>query len=359
MKREKKEMEFCENTLKPILEAMPHIERLKYTHGNMEFGKDLTFSYVNPLNQRINVGWQAKWGDIKGSSTTLISKIVDQIRTAFGTSYDNKPYDTKLYLNELYLVCSGKFRGNAIKIIEDILERKYNVHFLDGSDIADLRKKVTAHKTKEKIETERALNALLIELDQNINWAKEIYRDTEKTVQNKKHYLSRFRLNCLEKVLELDIDDKWIRDEATIQWQILTVRNKNLDEIGLVLTSDEHKQKMKRDLGKNLREDTRRLEKFKEYITSYLKSAYVQNRPMCIFSNFFMHAKSTKMPFLQRTQHSTCPLEKTNNTFPFRLSEAKKQETSSQYSTPMGRSAPHKNNVRHTTPTRPTKTMHA
>jgi hypothetical protein len=148
MKRKKKEMEFCENTLKPILEAMPHIEHLKYRHGKMEFGKDFTFSYVNPLNQRINVGWQAKWGDIKGSSTTLISKIVDQIRTAFGTSYNNKPHDTKLCLNELYLVCSGKFTDNAIKIIEDELERKYNVHFLDGSDIADLRKK--SHRPQNK-----------------------------------------------------------------------------------------------------------------------------------------------------------------------------------------------------------------
>lgn len=250
----------------------PYIENLRYRHGNVEFGKDFTFSYVNPLNQRINVGLQAKWGDIKGSSTSLINEIVSQIEVAFKVPYKNKPDVVEFYLNELYLVCSGKFRDNANEIIEKTLEKNYNVRFLDGSDITDLSKKVTIRKTKEKAETKRMLNALLIELDQNIKVAKEIDRKTEKLIQNQQHFLNRFRLNCLEKVLELDIDDKLLLNKAVIQWQNLTIRNKNLDEIGLLVTSGEEKEKMKRDIWETIKGDSRRLEKFKEYITSYLDS---------------------------------------------------------------------------------------
>ncbi len=97
---------------------IPHIFNLKYRHNNMEFGKDFTFSYFNPLNQRVNVGFQAKWGDIRGSSTSLIREIVDQIKVAFKVPYKNKPDDKQLYLNELYIVCSGEFKNNAIEIID-------------------------------------------------------------------------------------------------------------------------------------------------------------------------------------------------------------------------------------------------
>ena len=61
MKRSKKEIDFCKKELKPILKALgPQILNLRYRHGNLEFGKDFTFSYVNPLNERVNVGFQAK-----------------------------------------------------------------------------------------------------------------------------------------------------------------------------------------------------------------------------------------------------------------------------------------------------------
>lgn len=232
-RRKKKEVEFCEKTLEPLFEPMsPYISNLRYRHGNMEFGKDFTFSYINALNQRVNVGIQAKWGDIKGSSKSLISGIVDQIKVAFKVPYKNKPEGQELYLNELYIVCSGEYKHNAIEIIERALEKNYNVHFLDRSDITDLRKKVAIRKTREKAETKRALGALLIELAQNIEMAKKIDRDSEEHIQKKRHFLTRYRLNCLEKVLELDVDDKWILDDGVILWNNLTIQNNLLDEIG-------------------------------------------------------------------------------------------------------------------------------
>lgn len=238
----------------------------------MEFGKDFTFSYINPLNQRVNVGLQAKWGDIKGSSKALIGEIVNQSITAFKVPYKNKPNDQELFLNELYIVCSGEYKNNAITIIERALDKNYNVHFLDGSDIVTLRNKLTTRKTNEKIVTKRALNALLIELDQNIKTAKEIDRDMEEYIQKEKHFLIGYRLNCLEKMLELDIDDKWMLDEALIQWRNLTIDNTLINQILLVLSGSKWKEEKKNVLWNNVKKDIEGLANFREYVASYLES---------------------------------------------------------------------------------------
>ena len=273
MKRRKEEIEFCIKTLKPLLEAMsPHISNLRYRHGNMEFGKDFTFSYINPLNQRVNVGFQAKWGDIKGSSTSLIREVVDQCKVAFKVPYKNKPDGQELFLNELYIVCSGEFKNNAIEIIGRALEKNFNVLFLDGSDIADLRNKVLIRKTKEKTETKRALNAILLELDQNNEMAKNIRALADEYIEKKKHFLTRYRLNCLEKMLELDIDDRKILDTAVILWRNLTIQNNLLNEIALVVTSEELRKKVKRTVWENAKNDIKGIENLKKYVASYLDS---------------------------------------------------------------------------------------
>lgn len=274
MVRDAKEVKFCKQTLHPLLEAMrPHIINLRYRHGNTEFGKDFTFSYVNPLNQRINVGIQAKWGDIKGSSRSLVREIVDQVKVAFKVPYKNAPQGEKLYLNELYIVCSGKYTNNAIEIIERTLEKDFNAHFLDGSNIEDLERKVLARKTREKVETMRTLNALLIELNHNLKRAKEIDDHMEEYIKKRKHFLINFRLNCLERALQLDIDDKWILDEATIQWNNLTIDNNLLDQIRVVLAAPEKwREERKRLLWKNIKSDIKGLNNFRKYVASYVES---------------------------------------------------------------------------------------
>lgn len=271
MKRKPEEVEFCKKTLEPLFEAMsPHLENIRYRHGSMEFGKDFTFSYVNPLNQRINVGVQAKWGDIKGSSTSLISEIVAQIEVAFKVPYKNKPDGQELYINELYIICSGKYTNNAIEIIEKTLAKNFNVHFLDGSDITYLQNKIALQRTTEKIEKKRALNALLIELDQNLATAKEIDDAMGKLIEEKKHFITSFRLNCLQRVLEIDVEDKLILDEAAIQWERLTMRNNLLDEIRLAFATEEQKKKSKETLWGMVKDDIKRIQNFREYVASYL-----------------------------------------------------------------------------------------
>jgi hypothetical protein len=272
MTRKTKEIDFCKNILKPLLEGMSdRPENVRYRHGDpTEFGKDFTFSYVNPLNRRINAGVQAKWGDIKGKSTSLIGQIVNQIETAFAVPYKNKPDDAELYLNELYLWCSGKYTTNAITIIEKKLGKKYNAHYLDGSDIEHLKNKVAKRRIGEKLETKRTLNAFLIELGQNIEFAKEINSRSGEYIEKKMHFLATYRLNCLEKVLTLDIDDKWILGEAKIQWHNLTIQNNLLEQIRVGSFINESKKRMKENLWDNARRDIEGLENFRKYIVSYL-----------------------------------------------------------------------------------------
>jgi len=271
--RKHEEIEYCQKVLNPLFETMVHyIENLRYRHGNTEFGKDFTFSYINPLNQRVNVGIQVKWGDIVGSSTTLVSEIVSQIQVAFAVPYKNKPNSQESYLNELYIVCSGKYTDNAITIIEKTLEKNFNVFFLDGSEIEHLRSKFAQRKGIEKTETRRALNALLIELEQNINMARTIDSQMEEYIQKKRHFLTDFRLNCLQKVLELDIDDKWILDEAVIQWTNLTIDNNILSQIRLALVDEEMMKTRKLGLWDNIKKDIAGLENLRNHVRSYIES---------------------------------------------------------------------------------------
>ena len=272
MARKLEEVGYCQNVLNPLFGTMLlYIENLRYRHGNMEFGKDFTFSYVNPLNQRVNVGIQAKWGDIAGSSTSLVDEIVSQIKVAFSVPYKNKPDGQELHLNELYIVCSGKYTDNAITIIENTLERDFNVSFLDGSDMELLRRKFAQRIEAEKSETRRALNALLIELDQNIGMAKAIDSQMEEYIQEKMHFLTSFRLNCLQRVLELDIDDKWILDEAAIEWTNLTIDNNRIEQIRLGLTGKEALKIRKKTLWDNIKRDITNLEDLRKYVALYLE----------------------------------------------------------------------------------------
>jgi hypothetical protein len=271
LKRKKEEIDFCENTLKPLFEAIPFLESVKYRHGTNEFGKDFTFSYINPLNQRMNAGVQVKWGDIRGSSNSIISKIVNQIETAFGVPYKNKPEEgQQYYLKELYFICSGEYKNNAVEIIERMLKKCYNVHFLDGSDVAFLRELVAHHKTEHRLEERRTLNALLIEIDQNIKIAGEIIRGTDTWIKNKTHLLLRYRLNCIEKALELKVPNLILKGFID-EWNNLTVQNNLLNEIALVPVED-HKKGSKEIVCANAKKDIKRLLSLKSDINAYLES---------------------------------------------------------------------------------------
>ena len=57
--------------------------------------------------------------------------------------------------------------------------------------------------------------------------------------------MNRYRVNCLEKMLELNIENKYLLDLAIKNWHILTIQNRHLDEIGLAFGSSQEKTKSK------------------------------------------------------------------------------------------------------------------
>ena len=73
-------------------------------------------------------------------------------------------------------------------------------------------------------------------------------------------------------MLELDIDDKWLLDEAVIQWHNLTVDNTIINQIALVLAGPKWKKEKKNTLWDNVKKDIDGLEDLREYVDSYLKS---------------------------------------------------------------------------------------
>jgi len=99
----------------------------------------------------------------------------------------------------------------------------------------------------------------------------------EEYIEKKMHFFFSFRLNCLQKVLELDIDDKWILDEAVIQWKNLSIDNNLLEQIRLASpwVGEEWMKERKKLLWDNVKKDIEGLVNFREYVASYLKSAYV------------------------------------------------------------------------------------
>lgn len=265
--RSSKEIEYCKSVVYPLLQATRRLQRVRYRHGNTEFGKDFTFSYLNPLSVCINCGVQVKYGDISGKSKRLITDLTNQIPVAFSVPYKDAPLESGNYINELYIICSGKYTNHAITVIESQLSpQKYNAQFWDGEYVSYLREKLLMASREEVRDAQQALNSLLIEIDHNIGIATEIVRTTDNFIEKKKHSLLNYRLNCLERILGMNIDDKWIIDEAIIEWNNLTIDNNLLSDIR-VHGGAEKKKQLKEHTGRNINN----LIDFKNYIVQYLQ----------------------------------------------------------------------------------------
>lgn len=265
-KRPSNEIEYCKSTVYPLLQATKGLQRVKYRHGNTEFGKDFTFSYVNPLDVWINCGVQVKYGDVTGSSNRIITDLVNQIPVAFSVPYKDVPSESDNYIDELYIICSESYKDNAIRIIESQLLRKYSIQFWDGEHVSNLREKVLIASTEASRDIRLVLNSLLIEIELNIDTAKHIVNQTDTYIEEKRHSLMNYKLDCLERTLGSNIGDDWITDEANIEWRNLTIGNNLLSAIRMYSTA---KRKLK--LKANSVADIKNLTNFKNHIIEYLK----------------------------------------------------------------------------------------
>lgn len=266
-KKPSNEIEYCKSTIYPLLQATKGLQRVKYRHGNIEFGKDFTFSYLNPLAVWINCGVQVKYGDITGNSNRLITDLVNQIPVAFSVPYKDVPSESDNYIDELYIICSGSYKDNAIRIIESqLLPNKYSIQFWDGEHVSNLRERVLITSTEASRDVQQVLNSLLIEIEFNIDTAKTIVNQTDTYIKEKKHHLLNYKLDCLERTLGSNIDDDFIIRETGIEWRNLTIDNNILSEIRIHGSA-----KNKLQLKENGKGNIKNLTNFKNHIIEYLK----------------------------------------------------------------------------------------
>lgn len=130
----------------------------------------------------------------------------------------------------------------------------------------ELRERVLMAGKEEVRDLQQALNSLLIEIDHNIAIATDIVKTTDDFIEKKKHSLLNYRLNCLERILGINIDDRWITNEAILEWNNLTIDNNLLSDIRMHGSA-----KGKIQLKEHNETNIKNLTNFKNYIVQYLQ----------------------------------------------------------------------------------------
>jgi hypothetical protein len=130
---------FCTEVLTPLLRKMGFIQ-VRYRHGNMEFGKDFTFSEMTQFGLLRHYGLQAKAGNISGGVNAEIDELIGQVNDAFSIPYCEIGSKEQRYISVFIIAISGRFTANAKeKIAEKIPKGAIgSVCFLDEESILEL-----------------------------------------------------------------------------------------------------------------------------------------------------------------------------------------------------------------------------
>lgn len=134
---------FCDLYLTRIFKNLGFI-KVRYNHGNKEFGKDYILETKNLFGDKEYYGVQVKAGNISGNAKSNILELTSQIKMAFKISYKDYLGD-EIYLSKIIVACSGSFSENAKVIIASDLERYMytNLMFLDKKYFLSLNDNIT------------------------------------------------------------------------------------------------------------------------------------------------------------------------------------------------------------------------
>ena len=131
---------YTKRVIVPLLISMG-FQDIHYSHGQTEFGKDVTFSRLDEFGILKHYGAQVKFGDMSGEAGSEIDELIGQIEDAFAMPYVSLYGKDKRYISVLYVIASGKFTSNAQeKIINKVSQPavRSNVIFLDGEKVTEL-----------------------------------------------------------------------------------------------------------------------------------------------------------------------------------------------------------------------------
>lgn len=136
---EKDEKLFCDVFLTRYFKSLG-FDKVKYNHGNKEFGKDYILEIVNIFGDREYFAVQVKAGDLSGNAKGSIFEITNQIKMAFKVPY-NDFYGKEIYISKMLVIFSGVISENAIQIIKSDIDNymKANILFFDKKHLLSLR----------------------------------------------------------------------------------------------------------------------------------------------------------------------------------------------------------------------------
>lgn len=116
------------------------------THGTGELGKDLVCHELNSLGILEWIALVVKAGNITGSTSGSrgLQTVFNQIKEAFDHPYVNHVH-REVTMNKVWVVTNGRItsvaRGKLVEKLKAIGPLAANVHFIQGSDLAELIEK--------------------------------------------------------------------------------------------------------------------------------------------------------------------------------------------------------------------------
>lgn len=136
------EPRFRAEVVQPLLERVPGVLQVVFTHGRDEYGRDFLFCYRHPVSgDRRWIGVQVKAGDVSGAVGRHVSMLVEQVEMAFQHPVKDIAAMGEVYVGEVMVLVSGLFTNNAkeriLASIKDPVWRA-NVSFMDRPAIEGL-----------------------------------------------------------------------------------------------------------------------------------------------------------------------------------------------------------------------------
>ena len=122
----------------PLFSEGMGCKNVQYTHGILEFGKDIVYCTEDEFGNRRYTGVQVKATKV---TARRADTILNQISRAFGERFTNLNDGKKMGLDRFVLITSGEFTGVAKESLSSSL-RNFNllgnVIFIDGNKLVDL-----------------------------------------------------------------------------------------------------------------------------------------------------------------------------------------------------------------------------
>jgi hypothetical protein len=123
--------------------VMPYFSELgysnvKYTGGNEEHGRDVTFYDFDRCGNREDMAAQVKIGDIAGNE--IIRTVINESKSAYENPFIDITTHQERDIYKLYVVTSGKITGYAKQEIKNGLSDYPNIHFVDGETLLNARR---------------------------------------------------------------------------------------------------------------------------------------------------------------------------------------------------------------------------